>query len=280
MKQTMVRKLFAITLAGILALSLAACAGSSGGSGSSGTDSSQQEEAVSETPPEEPETPAEEPEEEPFEEEYPGEEEYYDAEAETASLLGGWEKADSPVITDEIKALVEKASAHLTGAEYTPVAYLGSQIVAGTNHLILCRTRSTVDPDGAETYMFVTIYEDLDGNAQITQVIDTDLPTNIADLSGGWFQAESPEVTDEIEELCGKAFEKLTGVGYKPVALLSTQVVAGMNYCILCRVTPVVPDPAPGYALVYIYADLDGNAGITNVAELDIPGLWNPSDED
>ena len=40
-----------------------------------------------------------------------------------------------------------------------------------------------------------------------------------------------------------------------------------------------MPDPAPGYALVYIYADLDGNAEITNVAELDIPGLWNPAEE-
>ena len=64
-----------------------------------------------------------------------------------------------------------------------------------------------------------------------------------------------------------------------PVALLSTQLVAGMNYCILCQITPVVPNPEPSWALVYIYADLQGNAEIMNVYELYIPRHSMPESE-
>ena len=61
-------------------------------------------------------------------------------------VSGGFEKASSPVITDEIKALFEKATDGMTGAAYTPVAYIASQVVAGTNHLVLCKVEAVV-PD-------------------------------------------------------------------------------------------------------------------------------------
>lgn len=96
-----------------------------------------------------------------------------------------------------------------------------------------------------------------------------------APLLGGWSLTEATE--GALPEDAAVAFEKavtgLLGCEYTPVALLGTQVVAGTNYCILCELTPVVPDPVSSYALVYIYADLEGNAAVTNVAELDIAAL-------
>ena len=65
-----------------------------------------------------------------------------------------------------------------------------------------------------------------------------------------------------------KALKGLVGAKYVPVALLSTQVDAGMNYCVLCQITVVVPGAAPTWALVYIHAGQDGKAEITNVYEL------------
>lgn len=89
-------------------------------------------------------------------------------------------------------------------------------------------------------------------------------------LDGGWqVEAhEAAELPEDAQAAFDKALEGLVGAEYTPVALLSTQVVAGMNYCILCQITPVVPNPVPSWALVYIYADLQGNAEITNVYEL------------
>lgn len=42
-----------------------------------------------------------------------------------------------------------------------------------------------------------------------------------------------------------------------------------MNYCLLCRLTPVVPDAESTFALVYLYVDLENNASITRVADIE-----------
>ena len=89
-------------------------------------------------------------------------------------------------------------------------------------------------------------------------------------MTGGWeiVPAEGAVLPDEAVAALEKALEKMDGASYVPVTLMATQIVAGTNYCILCQVTPVVPDAKPAWALVYVYADLEGNAEIMNVYEL------------
>ena len=90
-------------------------------------------------------------------------------------------------------------------------------------------------------------------------------------MVGGWEVAEHQPVLmmdEEMQAVFDKATGDMDGAVYVPVALLGTQVVAGINYCFLCQITPVVPDPKPVWALVYIYADLEGNAEITNIYEI------------
>jgi len=100
-------------------------------------------------------------------------------------------------------------------------------------------------------------------------------------ITGGWenISHEAEELPEDAQKAFDKATENLDGAEYTPVALLSTQLVAGMNYCILCQITPVVPNPEPSWALVYIYADLKGNAEIMNVYELYIPRHSMPESE-
>ena len=89
-------------------------------------------------------------------------------------------------------------------------------------------------------------------------------------MTGGWeiVPQEGAVLPDDAVAALEKAVEKLDGASYVPVTLMATQVVAGTNYCILCQVTRVVPDAVPSWALVYVYADLEGNAEIMNVYEL------------
>ncbi len=58
--------------------------------------------------------------------------------------------------------------------------------------------------------------------------------------------------------------EGYTGMGFKPLALLATQVVSGTNYRFVCESIPV-DGGEHGCALVTVYADLDGNSEITEV---------------
>ena len=93
-------------------------------------------------------------------------------------------------------------------------------------------------------------------------------PVSAVPLSGGWEVTEDATITSEAEAVFDKATEDLEGAEYEPLNLLATQIVAGTNYCFLCRITPVIPDPVPEYAFVYIYEDLQGNAEILDVQEI------------
>lgn len=188
-----------------------------------------------------------------------------DGEPVEPAVVGGWTKADSPAITEDFKNVFDKATRTLTGVEYVPAAYLASQVVAGMNHRVLCKATATV-PDAVTTYAIVTVYEDLNGGAQITDIADCDAQANILAVDGGWSEPDSPAVSEEALQALTKACETLTGAEYAPVALLATQVVAGMNYRILCESTPTVPNAETEYVIVTVYADLQGNAEITDTA--------------
>ena len=89
-------------------------------------------------------------------------------------VVGGWTLAEDIVITDEQQAAFDKAMDRLLGVDYTALIYLGSQVVAGTNHCFLCRA-TVVYPDAVPQYMLVYIYEDLEGNAEILSIVDFDI---------------------------------------------------------------------------------------------------------
>ena len=95
-------------------------------------------------------------------------------------------------------------------------------------------------------------------------------------VSGGWVVADSTEVSEKDKAIFDKAMEGLLGVDYEPIAYLGNQVVAGLNHCFLCKATVVVPDAETTLVLVYIYQDLDGNADITNIVDLNIAALSTP----
>ncbi len=86
-------------------------------------------------------------------------------------LVGGWSIAEDTAITDEVRAVFEKGVEGLLGVNYVPVAYLGSQLVAGCNHAVLCRA-TTVYPGAKPHWVIMYLYEDLEGNVSVTEITD------------------------------------------------------------------------------------------------------------
>lgn len=84
---------------------------------------------------------------------------------------GGWGAAADPAVTDEVRALFDKALEGLVGVNYVPVAYLGSQVVAGYNHAILCQA-TAVYPGAAPRWVILYLFEDLDGGVKIMDIAD------------------------------------------------------------------------------------------------------------
>ncbi|MBQ7058493.1 MAG: hypothetical protein IJM83_04220 [Firmicutes bacterium] len=183
-------------------------------------------------------------------------------------VVGGWTRPASTEVTDEIKELVAKATEKLLGAEYTPIAFISSQLVAGTNYKVLCAITS-VTPNATAHYAVIVIYKDLEGNVEITSILDSEAEVLAGEgMLGGWTMPETTDVTEEAKAALEKAAEKLVGAEYAPVALLATQLVSGTNYCLLCEVTAVAPSAEANYVIVHVYEDLNGNAEITETFDL------------
>lgn len=179
-------------------------------------------------------------------------------------LEGGWEQPVSTVVTEEQKALLERATQELDGAQYAAVACLGTQVVAGTNHRLLC-TVTPVVPDAVSNYAIVTLYEDLEGNVELTEVIESTEEAPKEGLAGGWTAPESPELTEEVLSVFNKATEDVEGTSYSPVVLMGTQVVAGTNYRFLCEAHPGIHEGETEYDILTVYEDLEGNVELTDV---------------
>ena len=88
--------------------------------------------------------------------------------------------------------------------------------------------------------------------------------------AGGWTVTEEAEVPQEAAKALEQALEASGNNRVEPVALLGQQVVAGINYCILCRVTDHIPDARPEYSLAYVYAGVDGTCDLLGMCDLDI----------
>lgn len=188
-------------------------------------------------------------------------------EPQDTPLSGGWtvnQNFGTPDIPSEPKAAFDKA---VKNGEYIPVAYLGSQVVAGTNYAFLC-----TDKNGA--LKTIKIYNDLSGSASIldTRAVNIadytqDAEPNYTQLSGGftYTSAVGAALDDDVKAAFEKAAAEINGVSYEPLACLGTQVVAGTNYAVLCKATPATENSNSALTVVIIYSDLQQNASVTSV---------------
>ncbi len=169
------------------------------------------------------------------------------------TMLGGWK------VDRESSVEVEDA-----------VLHLGSQLVSGTNHCVLCRG-----------WVLNFVYEDLEGKTEIKRSVPMDVAAlaeaEIEEIGepagmtlGGWSLTDDGSLSDAAQSAFAKAMEGFVGVNYTPVALLGTQLVSGTNYCLLCEAAVVYPDAKPYYAVVTVYESLDGAAEIRNIVALDL----------
>ena len=90
-----------------------------------------------------------------------------------ATAVGGWEikalEQGNTLVPAEANDAFAKASEGYVGVELRPIATLATQLVAGTNYLILCEG-ATVTAEPQENLYVATVYADLEGGAQMSSV--------------------------------------------------------------------------------------------------------------
>ncbi len=80
-------------------------------------------------------------------------------------VAGGWTTPEDGTITAEAQAAFDKA-VKPGGMAYTPVALVGTQVVAGTNYALVCIGKGTA-PEAKPSPYLVIVYADLNGGAKI-----------------------------------------------------------------------------------------------------------------
>ena len=86
-------------------------------------------------------------------------------------ILGGWnlDEVKGCNLPQKVQTDFTAVTSELVGADYEPIAYLGSQQVNGTNYRILCLQR-TVAIDAEKKIVKMIIHEELDGTARLESV--------------------------------------------------------------------------------------------------------------
>ena len=183
---------------------------------------------------------------------------------EAPGMLGGW-----TVSLDQTPAMLPEAEQEIFDKAapegYTLVYTLATQVVAGTNYAFLARNE--------EGWAIIKVYRDLQGNVAVTNIAGIDVQNILtagealpADLVGGWAvhgTGKPPMLPTEEAEM---AFETAVAAAErlpKPIALLATQLVAGMNYKVLAEENGAL-------YVVTVFQPLDGDAAITEILPLDL----------
>lgn len=199
---------------------------------------------------------------------------------ETEKSTGEWEinnENGSYSLPDNVNKAFEKALENYAGATFEPVAYIGSQVVAGRNHMILCKaTTATENPE--TSYKVVIIYEDLNGNAEITSVSDFDVEDYIGEggsdpgmLEGGWFVPEETGEAELPEHALNVYHAEIDNIDWvwdtcTPVALLGTQAESGTRYAFLSK---GYTDDAINLIVNVIYEEAEDIISIENTYIID-----------
>ena len=183
---------------------------------------------------------------------------------ESTPITGGWAINNDFDGTDDANAMsaFEKATEDLDGYRYDVAAVLGSQIVAGTNYLYLCRAEMVV-PDAKPEYVILKVYEGLEGNAEITGSL------RLLEGKEGWEYNDANPYMDENEEVkvaFDKALEGLTGVEYKPIAYIGYK---DNSYAVLTKITITSVEPLTSLSMVYI-TKTDSGAMIDDIYDIDM----------
>lgn len=163
------------------------------------------------------------------------------------SSVGAWKiNINISGMPEKIATAVGKLN-ELVGAEYTPIAYLGSQVVNGTNHAVLAKQTIIAGRD-TNNVVVVMFHETKEGVtlSGIERVLES------GGELGGIQVDVSTAIPADAEEAFNNAFEGWVGNKIEPFALLGTQVTKGTNYIFVAEVTPVSENPESKVSIIAV----------------------------
>ena len=177
-------------------------------------------------------------------------------------MVGSWNvKINTNGMPQKVATAIGALAEQLMGAEYEPIAYLGSQVVNGTNHAVLAK--QTILSGHDTTNVVVLIFNEKPNDMKATLVSIERVVEGGAPL-GGIHVDPKTEIPADAKEAWDTAFANFVGSKVEPAALLATQVVNGVNYIFVAEIAPLVPNAVSQVVLVTV----NPTAGVLSFANL------------
>ncbi len=209
-----------------------------------------------------------------------------EGDGQNTPVLGGWTltEFEGAELPEAAQKAYDKALEGYTGMGYVPYALLGTQVVSGTNYMILAKG-TTVTPEPVSALYVLVIYEDTEGNCTVANVSDFDLGAieeassegTPEGLVGGWelntlitASGFEPKILDAID----KAAEAIDGKYYTPIVPLGEKVVNGTEYAILGIQFDGAENAPDQYCVLFPVVSSDDTATLEKIALLDL-GSFN-----
>ncbi len=174
--------------------------------------------------------------------------------------FGGWVVEENLIpgtLPQKLASGFYTATKQYTGMQLNPILYCGSQLVNGTNYMIICEgTLVTASPK--KEILAVIVHKSTDDKYTITNV-ETILLA--AENLGGWTIPEDIAkgvLPEDVTEGIKVASSTLLGGELEPILLCGTQVVEGMNYMVICKENLVTAEPVSKIVDVTLNKSLNG----------------------
>lgn len=160
---------------------------------------------------------------------------------------------------EKVATAVAKISEEFVGAEYTPIAYLGSQVVNGTNHAVLAEQTIITGKDTKNVVLMIFNEKGMDVElVAIERVVESG-----AEMGGTVVDVKTT-IPAEAQKAFDHALGGFVGATVKPFVLLATQPVNGINYVFGAEVDPVTENPEKKFCIVTVN-DLEKKASFADV---------------
>lgn len=165
-------------------------------------------------------------------------------------MLGSWNvKVAVDAMPQKVATAIGELADQLIGAEYKPIAYLGSQVVNGTNHAVLAEQTILT---GKDTKNVVVLIFNEKPNEMKATLVNIERVVEQGGEMGGIQVDVQTDIPAEAKEAFTKAFEGFVGSKVDPFAYLGSQVVKGVNYIFAAEVTGVTAEPVTKVCLVTV----------------------------
>ena len=179
-------------------------------------------------------------------------------------MVGSWNiKIVVDAMPQKVATAIGALAEQLVGAEYEPIAYLGYQLVNGTNHAVLAK--QTILDSGDSANIVVLIFNEKP-NAMEATLIGVERVVEGGAPFGGIHIDPVTAIPKDAMDAWNNAFATFVGSKVNPIALLGTQVVNGTNYIFAAEIAPLVPNAVSKVVIVTINP-MSGYLAFANLLE-------------